>query len=81
MNALSNDHHLPVVLGDTLFKVVYQLITSKFHNCTVKPVVSGHSKVDNTKILMINGSSMQVKKNCRMLPLEHSSILLTCIKK
>ena len=28
---------------------------------TVKPVLSGHSKIDKTKILMINGSLMKVK--------------------
>ena len=46
---------------------------------TVKPVLSGHSKIDKTKILMTNGSLMKVE-SCRMLPLEHSAILLTCIK-
>ena len=29
---------------------------------------------------MTNGSLMKVEKYCRMLPLEHSAILLTCIK-
>ena len=28
---------------------------------TVKPVLSGHSKIDKTKILMTNGSLMKVK--------------------
>ena len=28
---------------------------------TVKPVLSGHSKIDKTKILMINGSLMKVE--------------------
>ena len=52
---------------------------------TVKPVLSGHSKIDKTKILIANGSLMKVKsiavlmnegrKYCRMLPLEHSPIL------
>ena len=41
---------------------------------TVKPVLSGHSKIDKTKALMANGSLMKV-------PLEHSAILLTCIKR
>ena len=36
---------------------------------TVKPVLSSHLKKDKTKILITNGSLMQVK-----------SILLTCIK-
>ena len=47
---------------------------------TVKPVQNGHSKIDKTKILMTNGSLMKGQKYCRMLPLEHSAILLTCIK-
>ena len=29
---------------------------------------------------MTNGSLMKVKNYCRMLPLEHSAIRLTCIK-
>ena len=48
-------------------------------------------EIDKANILMENGSLMQVKsiaecsfnegqKYCRMLPLEHSAILLTCIK-
>ena len=28
---------------------------------TVKPVLSGHSKIDKTKILMTNGSLMKVE--------------------
>ena len=29
--------------------------------CTVKPVLSGHSKIDKTQILMANGSLMKVE--------------------
>ena len=29
--------------------------------CTVKPVLSGHSKIDKTKILMANGSFIKVE--------------------
>ena len=42
---------------------------------TVRPVLSGHSKIDKTKTLMTNGSLMKVE--CFA---EHSEILLTCIK-
>ena len=35
---------------------------------TVKPVLSRHSNIDKTKILMINGSLMKGQKYCRMLP-------------
>ena len=35
---------------------------------TVKPVLSGHSKIDKTKILMINGSLMQVKSIAECSP-------------
>ena len=47
---------------------------------TVKPVLRGHSKLDKTKILMTNSVLMNVKifAECS---LEHSAILLTCIKR
>ena len=35
--------------------------------CTVKPVLSGHSKIDKTKVLKTTGSLMKVTKYCRML--------------
>ena len=47
---------------------------------TVKPVKNGHSKIDKTKVLMTNGSLMKVKSIAEC-PLEHSAILLTCIKR
>ena len=40
---------------------------------TVKPVLSGHSKIDKTKVLETNCSFMKAES-------EHSAILLTCIK-
>ena len=42
----------------------------------VKPVLSGHSKLDLTKTIMTNGSLMMVESIA-----EHSAILLTCIKR
>ena len=59
------------------------LYLPSFHGLvyTVKPVLSSHSKIDKTKILLTNGSLMKVKSICKMLPLEHSAILLTCIKR
>ena len=30
-------------------------------SCTIKPVLSGHLKIDKTKVLMENGSLMKVK--------------------
>ena len=42
---------------------------------TVKPVLSCHSKIDKTKILMTDGSLMKVKRIAECL--EHSAILLT----
>ena len=42
--------------------------------CTVKPVVSGHSKMDK-KILMTNGSSMKVKSIGEMLILSELAVL------
>ena len=46
---------------------------------TVNPVLSGHLKIDKTKILMTNGSLMKVESIAEC-SLEHSAILLTCIK-
>ena len=46
---------------------------------TVKPVLSSHSKIDKTKALKTNSSLMKVKVLLNA-PLEHSAILLTCIK-
>ena len=46
---------------------------------TVKPVLSGHSKIDKTMVLKTNGSSMKVKVLQNAL-LEHFAILLICIK-
>ena len=40
----------------------------------VKPVVSGHSKIGKTKILMTNGSLMKVESIIRMLPFDFESI-------
>ena len=44
---------------------------------TVKPVLSGHSKIDKTNILMTNGSLMKVESITECSP---SAILLTYIK-
>ena len=43
-------------------------------NITVKPVLSGHSKIDKTKILMTNGTSMKVESiaECFSWKEEHS---------
>ena len=35
---------------------------------TVKPVLSGHSKMDKTKVLMTNGSLMKVKSIAECSP-------------
>ena len=45
--------------------------------CTVKSVLSGHIKIDKTKVLMENGSLMKVESIAECSP---SEILLTCIK-
>ena len=47
---------------------------------TAKPVIRGHSKIDKTKILMTNGSLMEIKV-LQNAPLEHSAILSICIKR
>ena len=47
---------------------------------TENPVLSGHSKIDKTKI-MTNDSLMKVESIAECSPLEHSAIFLTCIKR
>ena len=37
------------------------IVTSLSFTDTLKPVLSGHSKMDKTKILMTNGSLMKVE--------------------
>ena len=48
---------------------------------TVKPVLSGHSKIDKTKVSKTNGSLMSRSKVLPNALSEHSAILLTCIKR
>ena len=54
----------------------------KFHKIwhTVKPVLSGHSKIDKTKILMTNGTLMKVESIAECSPWSILQLLLTCIK-
>ena len=42
------------------------IISPKY--CTVKPVLSGHSKIDKTKILMTNGGLMKVESIAECSP-------------
>ena len=49
---------------------------TKASECTIKPVLSRHSKIDKTKIFMTNGSLMKVQS----IKLQNA-ILLTCIKR
>ena len=59
-----------------VFAQYLSYIVSKY---TVKRVLSGHSKIDKTKVLKTNGSLSRSKVLQNAL-LEHSAILLTCIK-
>ena len=45
---------------------------------TLKPVLSGHQKIDKTKIIMTNDSLMKIES---IAELEHSAILLTYNKR
>ena len=40
---------------------LYIFSSKGIHNITVKPVLSGHLKIDKTKVLMENGSLMKVE--------------------
>ena len=57
---LTNDKDLQIVLIDIS------------ENFTVKPVLSGHLKIDKTKVLMVNGNLMKVE---RIAECSHWSIL------
>ena len=46
---------------------------------SVKPVLSGHSKIDKTKTIMTDHCLIKVESIAEC-SLEHSSKLLTCIK-
>ena len=48
--------------------------------CTVKPVLSGHSEIDKTKVLKTHYHLMHVKSIAECSKGEHPEILLTCIK-
>ena len=48
--------------------------------CTSKTCSKQPLKNRQTKVLKTNGSLMKVEKYCRMLPLEHTAMLLICIK-
>ena len=59
------------------------LLSQDFFNVllkTEKPVLSGHSKLDKTKVFKTNGNLMKVESIAECSLREHSAILLTCIK-
>ena len=56
--------HNPLWMARTIFhcpKPVGAIEVLLYMHFTVKPVLSGHSKIDKTKVLMANGSLMKVK--------------------
>ena len=66
-NMISNFlfYHVQVLVSALLISLMLEInITNCVAKCcinTVKPVLSGHSKIDKTKILMTNGSLMKVE--------------------
>ena len=69
---------------DAISKPTSNMILNRLEKYS-KTCVNGHSKIDKTKILMTYGSLMKVQSiaECSpwgMLPLEQSTMLLTCIK-
>ena len=59
--------------------IQYECIASHRIVNTAKPVESGHLNIDKTNVLKTDGSFMKVKRIAEC-SLEHSAILLTCIK-
>ena len=66
-----------VSITQPLEEPVAQWYSVRF-TCTVKPVLSSHSKIDKTKVLKTGGSLVQVESIAECSE-EHSAILLTCI--
>ena len=64
----------------TLHKTIFISVGKRVH-ITVKPVLSDHLKQDKTMVLMEKSSLMKVESVAECSPLEHSAILLTCIKR
>ena len=54
-------HSKKLTLFNGLLQPIQVSKNDPSHDCTVKPVLSGHSKIDKTKILVTNGSLMQVR--------------------
>ena len=58
-------------LGQNLKMLIF-IVTIRLRldlaECTVKPVLSGHSKIDKTKVLMTNGSLMKVESIAECSP-------------
>ena len=59
----SFEHYLEQAIVNTLSRLIF-----KSASTVVKPVLSGHSKIDKTKILMTNGSLMKVKRIAECSP-------------
>ena len=55
-------------LVEELGKEVQQLFLTVMFDSTVKPVLSGPSKIDKTKVLMTNGSLMKVESIAECSP-------------
>ena len=49
-----------IYLSPTGYKLAYKLLLP-YHHSTVRPVLSGHTKIDKTKVLKTIGSLMKVK--------------------
>ena len=55
-------------------------VSEFYFRLRVGTLLRNQLKIDKKPILMTKGSLMVDRKNCRMLLLEHSAILLTSIK-
>ena len=56
---------------NVLKSLFHKILAFVFPTCTANPVLSSHFKIDKTKVLMKNGSLMQVKNiaECSKWPL------------
>ena len=56
------------MLGTQTWRPAYAVLRLVLVDITVKPVLSCHSKIDKTKILMKNGSFMKVQSIAECSP-------------
>ena len=63
---LANKHDVVIIPFGGEFRFCLEM--HSYFRTTVKPVLSGHSKIEKTKFLMTNGSTMQLESIAECSP-------------